>query len=397
MIAFVAGCSNAPDLSKKETLAKILDQAIELKEIQYRGKRGEELRYAQNESSPYTGWVKLMHKNGQVAHLFQFMDGKMHGIQTGWAKNGQKNYEVHFKENSQDGRVTAWWENGQKMLEGQFKAGKLMSAESWALEGTANGKQVIDGKGKIRIENKAVGFERFIPVENGVASIGSSGREDYLGKILYNSQLQEDRADTYAQSAETIWPLEQWRWWHSVKIPVKVPSTARAKPRRVTVATTKKATRPKPKSIPKAKPEPKKTAPDSKPQVPRVNAKQLKAAIRDMRDQDQFLAEIKVNVAGANVAAFNLYTNIVGVVYRRSWEPLIPRGLAQVRTAKVSVTIRRDGRVLKARIISRTGDPALDRSVQRALDGVRTIGKPFPAGSRDSQRTFTLDFTPRIR
>ena len=56
-----------------------------------------------------------------------------------------------------------------------------------------------------------------------------------------------------------------------------------------------------------------------------------------------------------------------------------------------------DGRVLSARIISKTGDVGLDRSVQLALERVRTIGKPFPSGSKDSQRTFTLDFTPRIR
>jgi hypothetical protein len=53
--------------------------------------------------------------------------------------------------------------------------------------------------------------------------------------------------------------------------------------------------------------------------------------------------------------------------------------------------------VLSAKIIRKTGDAALDRSVQRALDHVKTIGKSFPSGSKDSQRTFTLDFTPRIR
>ena len=113
--------------------------------------------------------------------------------------------------------------------------------------------------------------------------------------------------------------------------------------------------------------------------------------------RNQFLATIKVNVAGANAAAFNPFANLVVGVYRRTWEPLIPRGLARPRIAKVSVTIDRSGRVLSARITRRTGDVELDRSVQRAIDRVKTIGKPFPAGSRDSQRTFTLDFTPRKR
>ena len=130
------------------------------------------------------------------------------------------------------------------------------------------------------------------------------------------------------------------------------------------------------------------------PKAPPVSAKQLNT-IKSMRNQ--LSAAINVNVAGANAAAFTSYANFVVGVYRRTWEPLIPSGLARSRIAKVSVTIRSDGRVLSARIIRKTGDAALDRSVQRALDRVRTIGKSFPLGSKDSQRTFTLDFTPRIR
>jgi len=130
------------------------------------------------------------------------------------------------------------------------------------------------------------------------------------------------------------------------------------------------------------------------PKAPPVSAKQLNT-IKSMRNQ--LSAAINVNVAGANAAAFTSYANFVVGVYRRTWEPLIPSGLARSRIAKVSVTIRSDGRVLSARIIRKTGDAALDRSVQRALDRVKTIGKSFPLGSKDSQRTFTLDFTPRIR
>ena len=136
---------------------------------------------------------------------------------------------------------------------------------------------------------------------------------------------------------------------------------------------------------------PKKNTP---PKTPPVSAKQLNT-IKSMRNQ--LSAAINVNVAGANAAAFTSYANFVVGVYRRTWEPLLPSGLARSRIAKVSVTIRRDGRVLSAKIIRKTGDAALDRSVQHALDRVRTIGKAFPAGSKDSQRTFTLDFTPRIR
>jgi TonB family protein len=134
------------------------------------------------------------------------------------------------------------------------------------------------------------------------------------------------------------------------------------------------------------------TKPRSK--TPAVSASQLKN-IQKLRNQ--LSAAIKVNVSGANRAAFTSYANFVVAVYRRTWEPLIPKNLARARIVEVSVTISRDGRVITARIIRPTGDAELDRSVQRALDRVRTIGKSFPPGSRDSQRTFTLDFTPRIR
>ena len=184
MIALIAGCSNAPDLSNKETLAEILDQAIELEKIQYRGKRGEKLRYAPNETAPYTGWVKDMYPDGQVAKLFHFEDGKMDGAQAEWYEDGQKSYEVHFKEDKQDGRVTTWWGNGQKMLEGQFKGGKLMSAESWSLEGSAIGKHLVDGNGGISIGSEEAGQGWFIKVENGVANTDTSYPVDFLGSLL---------------------------------------------------------------------------------------------------------------------------------------------------------------------------------------------------------------------
>ena len=182
---------------------------------------------------------------------------------------------------------------------------------------------------------------------------------------------------------------------------------------------------PKKASTPKSKPTPKKTTRPPKPATkrptikintntktvnggdssansapkkqtrPAVNTEGLGKTVQNLRTQ--LSAGIKVNVSGANAAAFASYAQYVVSVYRRTWEPLIPKTLARSRVAVVSVTVDRTGKVLSARIIQKTGDAALDRSVQRALDRVRSIGKPFPSGSNDSKRTFTLDFTPRIR
>ena len=130
-----------------------------------------------------------------------------------------------------------------------------------------------------------------------------------------------------------------------------------------------------------------------RPVKPAINSKDVKTALKGLNNLS---AKIKVQVSGSNRAAFATYAQHVVVVYRRAWQPLIPKNLARVRIAEVSVTLSRDGRVLSARIIRRTGDAALDKSVQRALDKVRSVGKSFPSSSRDAKRTFTLDFTPII-
>jgi len=133
---------------------------------------------------------------------------------------------------------------------------------------------------------------------------------------------------------------------------------------------------------------------NTKPRTPAVSNSQINN-IKGMREQ--LSAAIQVNVTGANRAAFANYASFVVAVYRRTWQPLIPNSVNRSSIAKVSVTIRRDGQLVSARIIRRTGNAALDRSVQRALDRVKTIGRSFPAGATDAQRTFTLDFTPQIR
>ncbi len=65
-------------------------------------------------------------------------------------------------------------------------------------------------------------------------------------------------------------------------------------------------------------------------------------------------------------------------------------------TADVEVVIRKDGRVVQARIVKRSGVAALDRSVQDALDRVREI-VPFESGATDAQRTYTIGFNLRSK
>ena len=66
-------------------------------------------------------------------------------------------------------------------------------------------------------------------------------------------------------------------------------------------------------------------------------------------------------------------------------------------TAEVSVTIANDGTVIAKRIIKRSGDAAVDASVQRALDRVNTIGRPFPESMKDKERTYIIPFNMKTK
>jgi antitoxin component YwqK of YwqJK toxin-antitoxin module len=116
----MVGCGS-PDLDDKETLDGIIAEAIDKSTLQMRGKEGEELYYAPNEQTPYTGWVKEMHDNGQIEGLAQFKDGKPNGLVTGWYENGQKKEEINFKDGKPNGLGTRWYEDGQKKSEENFK------------------------------------------------------------------------------------------------------------------------------------------------------------------------------------------------------------------------------------------------------------------------------------
>ena len=126
LIAVVAllmvGCGS-PDLDDKETLDEIIAEAIDEDKLQKRGKKGEELRYAPDQNTPYTGWSKRMHDNGQISWLFQYKDGKRDGPLTYWYSNKQKESEWTYKDGNWDGLKTSWYRNGQKKDEATYKDG----------------------------------------------------------------------------------------------------------------------------------------------------------------------------------------------------------------------------------------------------------------------------------
>jgi TonB family protein len=99
-------------------------------------------------------------------------------------------------------------------------------------------------------------------------------------------------------------------------------------------------------------------------------------------------------VGGGGAASIN-YRDAVASIYTRAWVP--PAGMTDdSATAVVSVTIDRDGNVMSAHIIAESGNTDMDRSVQTTLDNV-TFVAPFPAGARESQRSYTIQFNLKAK
>ena len=82
-------------------LEKVIAGAIDKLEI--KENNGEEIFYALNQQTPYTGWFKNVDVAGQILELIQFKDGKWDGLSIQWYPNGRKAMEGNYKDGKQDG------------------------------------------------------------------------------------------------------------------------------------------------------------------------------------------------------------------------------------------------------------------------------------------------------
>jgi protein TonB len=86
------------------------------------------------------------------------------------------------------------------------------------------------------------------------------------------------------------------------------------------------------------------------------------------------------------------YSDIVESTYHAAWIGNRPASLVgDSATVLVSVTIGRDGRVIRHEITKPSGNPVMDRSIENTLEIVTDIA-PFPAGSKDVERSYTITF-----
>jgi TonB family protein len=99
---------------------------------------------------------------------------------------------------------------------------------------------------------------------------------------------------------------------------------------------------------------------------------------------------IDLNFPSGNGTGDSSYAQIVKETYTRSWKSVGTPSTSPGSTV-VKVTIAKNGTVLSAVIMAPSSDQALDRSVQRTLERVRTI-EPFETGAKEEQRTYTINF-----
>jgi TonB family protein len=131
------------------------------------------------------------------------------------------------------------------------------------------------------------------------------------------------------------------------------------------------------------------TATDNSQQTARA----INAAIKNL--QKNLKPGTTIDMPGGSTVAYANYASVVKSIYDRAWT--LPDSIANDdENVKVTVTIASDGTVISARIIERAGDVPVDASVQRTLDRVTFIA-PFPEGSTDKQRTYTINFNPQIK
>jgi TonB family protein len=215
-------------------------------------------------------------------------------------------------------------------------------------------------------------------------------------------------------------PLEQAQPRRPVQMrnvqPAPLPQTPRVKPKQPTP----RAVKPEP---PKQQPvkQPKKPTPEKKPvrskpknisttvvkrniggtpsqpkatprSQPRSNPIKIDSnAVNKLRQNLSTTSKVSFR---SGAASYNRYKELVASIYQMKWNRGLPPKSASYRgkVVRVRVTVARNGSVVSARIVSRSGMVALDNSVKAALNAVRSIGQPFPPGVKEREQTFTVDF-----
>lgn len=98
---------------------------------------------------------------------------------------------------------------------------------------------------------------------------------------------------------------------------------------------------------------------------------------------------------GGDGPAMSNYRDYISTIYNNAWHPDTITGHP---VTVVEVVISRDGTIKSSSITRASGNSAMDKSVQRALDRVTRSGvRPFPSESTDSQCSYRIKFDPETK
>lgn len=104
---------------------------------------------------------------------------------------------------------------------------------------------------------------------------------------------------------------------------------------------------------------------------------------------------IELKGPGGGGVPYANWKSAIKTLYERAW--LLPEGVVDDdATAYASVTVAKDGTVVRSYISTRSGDSTVDRSVQAALDRVRNT-PPLPDTAKESERTIVIMFSVRSK
>jgi len=95
---------------------------------------------------------------------------------------------------------------------------------------------------------------------------------------------------------------------------------------------------------------------------------------------------------GGGLPYANFYQAVYSI-YEQEW--IIPDGATETEVTTVAeVTVARDGRVVSAEIVRKSGNAAVDQSVRLTLDRVRRL-PALPPGAEKDTETITINFKAR--
>ena len=124
------------------------------------------------------------------------------------------------------------------------------------------------------------------------------------------------------------------------------------------------------------------------------NAKAIDDTLKSLKSN--LSSATKVEISGNSSASAANYATVVKSIYERAILANLPTEIAQNNeNTRVRITVAKDGTVVSADIISKSGDSVWDDAVQRTLNQVTFIA-PFPEGATDSERHYTIDFNPQV-